>query len=463
MLDLNTLRKKYPRFVYESFSYSKNKNNLVIEFKFKASELEFNPQIEIENVQTSKLQNSVLDNFAFHLGLIEMISYWKATCSPNIQVSAGQLSKEQAQWWENLILKGLGEFFLKNKINFKGEDFLNIKSKNHTYETRSDLKSGVAMSRSDLVDKGLPIQDRYLVLNSGGRDSVVSIETLKNLNKEIGLFMLNPTEAALKVADHSGVVNKIIVKRGIDEALLELNKKGYLNGHTPFSAYLAFLSLLCAFVFDYRYVVVSNERSSNEENTEYLGEKINHQYSKSFEFEKSFREYSKQYLSENIEYFSLLRPLYELQISKLFSTHQNYYDLFKSCNVGQKQNAWCGKCTKCLSIFVSLYPFLGDEQIRRIFKKSLYEDGSLKGVLLHITGKIAPKPFECVGTYEEVLEGLRMSIKKLEEEKKPFPSLLQYARENILIGNQAKTELLKAWDENNFLTEEMTQCLKTQI
>ena len=81
---------------------------------------------------------------------------------------------------------------------------------------------------------------------------------------------------------------------------------------------------------------------------------------------------------------------------------------------------------------------------------------------MHITGKKKPKPFECVGTYEELLAGLRLSIKKLEAESKPLPYLLKYAKEKILARSQS-LGLLTAWDENNFLTKEVSRNLKAQI
>ncbi|MEK7060936.1 MAG: hypothetical protein AAB931_00265, partial [Patescibacteria group bacterium] len=114
-------------------------------------------------------------------------------------------------------------------------------------------------------------------------------------------------------------------------------------------------------------------------------------------------------------------------------------------------------------IYISLFPFLEENDIKSIFGKNLYEDEALKDLLMHITGQKSPKPFECVGTYDEILEGLRLSIKKLEKENEALPYLLQYAKENILSKSPAKPELLKAWDENNFLAEEIAQNLKTQI
>lgn len=64
-----------------------------------------------------------------------------------------------------------------------------------------------------------------------------------------------------------------------------------------------------------------------------FGEKVNHQYSKTYEFENDFAEYSKKYLKANVKYFSFLRPLNEMQIAKIFSRYTKYHKVFKSCNV----------------------------------------------------------------------------------------------------------------------------------
>src|SRR3989344_589871 len=119
----SSLREKHPIFSYENFVYNQTGNSLVISFFFKISpDIEFNPQIVIENINPElfgKIDKRVLDNFIFNLGLVEMISYWKATCSPMIEIYAGTLKQNQLIWWKSLLIKGLGEFFYQNNINFK--------------------------------------------------------------------------------------------------------------------------------------------------------------------------------------------------------------------------------------------------------------------------------------------------------------------------------------------------------
>ena len=110
-------------------------------------------------------------------------------------------------------------------------------------------------------------------------------------------------------------------------------------------------------------MALSNESSANESNVQ--GEKINHQYSKSFEFENDFRKYYNKYLKRNVEYFSFLRPLNELQIAMAFSKFEKYHTIFKSCNVGSKgaEWKWCCNCPKCLFVYIILSPFLYKQKL----------------------------------------------------------------------------------------------------
>ena len=137
MKKVDVLRKKYPKFVYEGYSYEIFRNDLKIFFDFRISpDIEFHPQLVIKNIEKKIPQD--LDNFIFHLGLMEIPSYWKAACSPTIEIKAGYLSKEQIDWWHDFILNGMGQFFYENQINFTKPNFLKIKCKNCGNETEAE-------------------------------------------------------------------------------------------------------------------------------------------------------------------------------------------------------------------------------------------------------------------------------------------------------------------------------------
>ncbi|MDP3093221.1 MAG: hypothetical protein Q8N16_00460 [bacterium] len=479
-MELETLREKYPRFVYESFSWQVINGNLRISFAFSAKggsasggevppDMNFRPELTIINVDKAKVKNlgrGTIDTLVFNLGLIEAFSYWKATCSPEIAVKCGFLNNEQIRWWQNLLIKGMGQYFYENRIDFQAKDFVAIKT----------ILSGPKKPHKNFTNvknmRGL--KNRFLVPLGGGKDSIVTLEILKKAGKETNCFSLNPNRAIKKVMKTAGCKDPVIVLRKIDPKLLELNRQGFLNGHTPFSALLAFLSVFAAVIFDYKYIAFSNERSANEGNVRYLGWEINHQYSKSFEFEQKFRKYCQKYLVRGAEYFSFLRPLYELQIAKMFSDYPKYFKSFLSCNQaiatksGTKEpiNKWCGQCAKCLSVFASLYPFVKKKELIEIFKRDLFLRTDLLQIMKELVGESDFKPFECVGTKKENIAAFYLSLKKARQaEEAPF--LLAYFRNKISsryfnLESESK-EMLRSWDDENNLPADLTRLVKCDI
>jgi hypothetical protein len=149
---------------------------------------------------------------------------------------------------------------------------------------------------------------------------------------------------------------------------------------------------------------------------------VNHQYSKSEEFEGDFRRYLKKYVCEDIEFFSLLRGFYEIKIAQIFAGLQNfdrYSRRFTSCNTNFKINKkrptskWCGQCPKCLFVFIILAPFVEKEELVKIFGVNLLDNSKLKNLLEETLGVRDIKPFECVGIFEESqLAMLKISRKK---------------------------------------------------
>ena len=60
--------------------------------------------------------------------MVELVSYWKITCSPQVVVEVGALSAEQIRWWKELYFNGLGEFFYVNHIDAATPDnFMEIR------------------------------------------------------------------------------------------------------------------------------------------------------------------------------------------------------------------------------------------------------------------------------------------------------------------------------------------------
>jgi len=467
MKKYQVLRRKYPQFIYEGFDWKISGKNLEIIFAFRVPpHISFSPRLTIENIdpiRVKKLGQGRVNNLVFNLGLIEMLSYWKTTCSPKILVRCGSLAKEQIRFWHDLIIKGMGQYFFENRIDFAKPGFLTIVPPH-------DFKNQPSPFAKRL-------QNRFLVPVGGGKDSAVTLEILKSAGKEINCFAFNPTirpdKAIREVMQVAGCKTPIRASLEIDKRLFTLSQKGFLTGHTPFSAYLAFLSVLTAVLFDYRYLAFSNERSANEGNVSYLGRSINHQYSKSFEFEQKFRQYARKYLAKEVEYFSLLRPLYELQIARLFVDYPQYFKAFLSCNQAlatksgtrKPSGKWCGSCPKCLFVFACLYPFLEEKTLIGIFGQNLFEKRELLPILQELIGEKRFKPFECVGTAKESLVALYLGSQKVRGGERPF--LLNYFEKGILpkhhnLSREVK-RILGSWNRQNNLPAGIKDWIPAQI
>lgn len=408
-MNFNELRDKYDSISYDSFSFAERENDLEISFFYSLGDISFIHKLNIIKKKFFDLTTLVdKDIFLFNLGLVELISYYKCACPKKVILKAGFLNETQIEFWKKLFYKGLGEFRFVNNIDVTYDEFVEfINTTNLTYK-----KSKISDVSGNLVPIG------------GGKDSIVTIELLKEQGADNTCFILNPRGATVDTVTVSGykMEDSVEVLRKIDPKLIELNNNGYLNGHVPFSAILAFLGVFMALLSRREFVVLSNESSANEATDPKTG--VNHQYSKSLEFEMDFSKYSEKYINSYIKYFSLLRGMREIDIAKLFSQHKKYHKIFRSCNVGSRYggNSWCGKCPKCLFVYIILAPFLERDELIDIFGRDLLDDAELKLYFDQLTGKEETKPFECVGTRDEVNEAIAIIKEKY---KNDLPILLR--------------------------------------
>jgi hypothetical protein len=387
--DFLRFREKHPVFSYLSFSWEIDDGMLKVRYHFSDGQHEFFPEYIFPFPQNcTAMEQNVMDNFLFHIGLCEVISYWKASCAPILDIHPFCLDEDAEKWWKKLFYNGLGEFRYLNGIECEEKDFARFRYSSEKMFHRSNITE----------NKGI------LIPVGGGKDSAVTLELLSKTagRGNIIPFMLNGIPAAQRTIVQAGfsLEKSINVTRKLDPVLLELNANGYLNGHTPFSALLAFVTIFVAFFYKKCDIALSNESSANEATIPETN--INHQYSKSFEFETDFRSYYQRYMASGLNYYSFLRPYTESDIAKIFSTFPQHFLSFRSCNAGSKSDTWCCNCSKCLFVWIILSPYLSVEQLVAIFGKDLGADFQLLEDFKKLCGLSPEKPFECVGTIEEV-------------------------------------------------------------
>jgi len=289
------------------------------------------------------------------------------------------LSPEEITFFEKLVYNGMAEFRYVNNIPIA---------------TQTVISSNGAKSLTALqVEREL---NGRLLLNGGGKDGLTSGLLLQAANLDFTLFQIGSGVAQNKAANVLKTP-MVLFKREMEPKRLE----GKFRGHRPTSAAIAISALLTAYMTGKRDVIASNENSANEPNLEVDGIEINHQYSKSFEFEKDLGDLLLLF-GLPLRYFSLLRPFHELQIVKLF-THQpvDASNSFISCNHGFRKGFWCKECAKCA--FISLaFTAIAPETIENIFETE--NSIAIPELERHIVELISPelqKPLECVGTLYE--------------------------------------------------------------
>lgn len=441
------LRAKYEEFIYEDYKVEENNDSYRVIYTFKISELEFNPVITIlkKDITNENIDKKYLDYLFFQYGLFDLMSYYKLTCSKKIIIKPYYIDDEQIKFFKKVLYNGLGEYFYKNNIELSYEKFVEIKS-------ISDKKYLLPTFNDKYIGNLIPV--------GGGKDSIVTMELLKDYKKDNKLFMLERNLYPKNKAGYDSIYvagyddsDIVLFRNDLDLKMLELNKQGYLNGHIPISACISMASFILAYLNNKKYIVLSNEASANEGN--FQGLKVNHQYSKSYEYEKDFRYYAATYLNPNIEYFSLLRGYNESEIVKLFLKNKKYLNVFRSCNVGTKENRWCSHCSKCLYVYIMLYPYLTEEELNKVFDHNLLDDTDLEEDFLGLILEDRLKPFECVGTRNEINYALQEALRN----RKKLPFLLKLYKDKYMINMVSDKEINEYWNSENFIPKEYLKIL----
>ena len=323
------------------------------------------------------------------LHLIAGISYYKAGLATRIDTDGSKLDGVVAGFLNELYVQGLGEFAYINQLDLSG--LIN-------FETNID-KSPVALE--------LNLPERALVAMGGGKDSLVCLQILKGAGIEVQPACVGGSVLIGETAKAAGMP-LIRIQRELSPVLTEMNANGAWNGHVPVTAINSAILLCAGLLYGYRYIVFANESSANEATLkDGQGREVNHQYSKSFAFEKAFRQVIEQRVSAGIEYFSLLRPFSEIAITRRFSEMTEFHGVFSSCNRNfhldgsHIEGRWCQDCPKCRFAALALAPFLSPQQLIAIQSADLLDQENQLQGFRALCGLGEQKPFECVGSIAE--------------------------------------------------------------
>jgi UDP-N-acetyl-alpha-D-muramoyl-L-alanyl-L-glutamate epimerase len=322
--------------------------------------------------------------------LLAGVSYYKTAAPSVIDLGDMALTPLERDFLRDFYVNGLAEFAYRNGLDLSG----------------LTLTGPVAAASGPFASVG---GKGALVPFGGGIDSIVTVEAVRQRTEDVALFVVSRPGDTYDAIEQPAAVTGLPVRRAtreIDPQLLRSAENGFLNGHVPVTGIISAIAVLAAVLDGRDQVVMSNEWSASIPTLEYQGRPVNHQYSKSAEFEEAFRAVLAQYGLPG--YFSYLRDRTELWVGREFAALDKYHGSFRSCNKAfyadknRRLDHWCGQCDKCCFIDLILAPFMGRDQLRQIFAvagEPLAEAG-LREKFRALLGAGA-KPFECVGEVNE--------------------------------------------------------------
>jgi len=342
--------------------------------------------------------DKLLDRALFLAFVLIGTSYYKAHPTPNVRLTQ-KIDAFQAGFFNKVFQEGLSQYAFENGL------------------TRSHL-AHFTPSMTENPERTISYRgDGIISLQSGGKDSLL----VATLLREVGVDFVPWYVSSDANGAHPVVIDRIfpqlnaknasVVVRQIDQ--LHLQQSGGLNGHVPVTYINEALALIQA-ILNNQNVVVTSIGQEGAEPHSYIGDlPVNHQWSKTWEAEVLLAEYVKRYISEDIKIGSPIRKYSELRISELFihKCWQKYGYQFSSCNqanykqgINNGRLTWCGNCAKCANTYLLFCPFLAPHVLQSLFSDTdLFLKPTLTETFKGLLGiDNVPKPFECVGSFDEL-------------------------------------------------------------
>src|SRR5690348_11954299 len=209
--------------------------------------------------------------------LLSGVSYYKTAAPAVIDFGTIALTAAEEAFLREFYLQGLAEFAYRNNLDLT--------------QLRIEARRAPDPNPDPPAPPAPSSPKRALVPFGGGIDSIVTVEQVRQ-QADVALFIVSrPADRFDAIEQPAAVTGLPVVRaeREIDPQLLRSAELGFLNGHVPVTGILSAIAVLAAVLEDRDAVVMSNEWSASIPTLEFDGRAVNHQFSKSEEFEAAFR------------------------------------------------------------------------------------------------------------------------------------------------------------------------------
>ncbi len=252
-----------------------------------------------------------------------------------------------------------------------------------------------------------------LAFCGGGKDSLVALRLLERAEVPFDSFAYSSSVYGLAAVQHRLIDGMLLqtaarqrrrlwiyddfIDSPVAELHGELGVRSLTAAETPSSLFAALPLVL---EHGYRRLVLAHERSADHGNLiwQRTGEEVNHQWGKSLAAETLLADYLAAELIEGVEYFSLLKPIWDVLIFQLLAADAERFKVTHSCNVAKP---WCRRCPKCAYVWLCAMAYLPRSVVDSVFAENLFAVTENRLHFRRMLGLEKHTPFECIGTIDE--------------------------------------------------------------
>lgn len=254
---------------------------------------------------------------------------------------------------------------------------------------------------------------KLLALCGGGKDSLASFKLLERAGVPFDAMVYSHNIYGKAQPQHDLIdgmlrhtaANRIhrgwVYDTALDSPAARLHPEygaRYMLAAETVSSY--FTALPIALSHGYGRVALGITRSTDEHNLVWpeTGEAINYLWGMSTAAERLLDALIRDEIAADLTFFHLLRPIYDVTVFNLLRRDQDAVVDTHSC---VQVKPWCGKCAKCLYVWLHLAAYLDDDTVHRMFDRNLFDTPGNRPILRKMLGLEGYKPADCVGTVSE--------------------------------------------------------------
>ncbi|MEN8215228.1 MAG: hypothetical protein ABFS56_02410 [Pseudomonadota bacterium] len=313
-----------------------------------------------------------------------------------------------------------------------------------------------------------PVNDTYLLAVSGGKESTFAFEWMQQANLPIEAFTLHNAGGILgnnwlqKFPVFNYIKNQTdlweIQAHPQEDPALRFAYQGIRNDPTITNA--LFIMMIIAMQQGHRFLVLANDKSSNESNATYQGREVNHQSAKGTAYIERFNNFLER-KGLPFTYVSLCEEVYSIAtVHQLSLWNKSLLNDLTSCNESQWSPGdfrWCCSCPKCAFSYALIEAATDYRFATQVVGEDLFSLTKLEEVWKRLFDPNSEKPFECVGEKRETLMALAQCKKQRLKNGEPLGILAQIPHiefDESLLKISAPQNILKKHQEklNSVLT-----------